>query len=188
MSVSSLENLIATLAGAITSAQDQVEQHYISLLRKYFDDQGRPLSLKIELPATSSRSSVGESREVVVPVLALVESRALGISSVEVTLDVVLSGIASPPAPAAAPGSAPAARRAAAPMDFLAASLDPDVEAPAAQARESPRPAAPPAPVMNIELPAARGKGPTARLVMRVEQRPPSDALTRLVNKLNTLI
>ena len=182
MAGTTLHDLVATIAGAVGTAQDLVERNYLAMVRRYFDSDGRPLSMNIKLPSQSSTATEDE-RQVVVPVLALVDSRALGIKSVDIAMDVTLDGIDVPDAgmdAAAAPMSG------GAPLSFL--NVGPQAaDAPLADSR----PAAammPPRPVMAVRLPQAGPPGPTARITLRVEERPTSEALARLVAKLDTLI
>lgn len=182
MASTTLHDLVATIASAVGTAQDLVERNYLSMVRRYFDEEGRPLSMSIRLPSLST-SGDEQERSVMVPVLSLVDSRALGIKSVDVTMDVELSGLdVSDPSSAAA--AAPNAG--GAPLEFLN-----DGPKPAVTPLSDIRPAAaplPPQPVMAVRLPQAGPSGPTARITLRVEERPTSEALARLVAKLDSLI
>lgn len=181
MGQTTLHDLVATIASAVGTAQDLVERNYLAMVRRYFDDEGRPLSMNIKLPSLSADPAEAE-RQVVVPVLSLVDSRALGIKSVDVSMDVALDDLDQ-----AAPGDGAANDLVGggAPLEFL------DVGPRAASdLGAAPQPVAtpPPRPVMAVRLPQAGPSGPTARITLRVEERPTSEALARLVAKLDTLI
>ncbi len=184
MAQTTLHDLVATIASAVGTAQDLVERNYLAMVRRYFDDEGRPLSMSIKLPSLSADPSEAE-RQVVVPVLSLVDSRALGIKSVDVTMDVALDDL-----DVAAPGDGAAndLMSGGAPLEFL--NVGPQAAADLGADSPPAAPAAPaaPRPVMAVRLPQPGPAGPTARITLRVEERPTSEALARLVAKLDTLI
>lgn len=92
-----LDDLIEALAGAIIDAQDQIEQHQLSNLLNYFDDQQRPKSLMIRLP--SMHPDAGEDSEDLyrAPLLPLVSPNQLKIKDVELTFDVDLGNLSETP-------------------------------------------------------------------------------------------
>jgi hypothetical protein len=202
--VTTLHDLVTTVSSAITLAQNTVERHYMSLIRQYFDSEGRPYSLDIKLPNLSSQNSTDAVRQLTVPILALVESRALGISSCEISLDVTLTGLDALTPPPEAPQTAGAPldvpnldmqlmRNAQSVSVEQAATATTSTAALGAEQRAALNAfaahGATPAFAMGIRVDSAPASaGPVAKLAIRVEERPASEALSRLVTHLNTLL
>lgn len=199
MSISlSLDELIAAVTGAVTKAQDAVHKHQLALLSQYFDSKGRPLSFNLTLPDSSRLAGPDMGRQVVVPLLSVVEPSLLSIAEFSVDFDVVLTSLVTDAAPASdtgGPERAPAA--AGAPVDVPAIVREgepkPEAQAEEALGTADPAPAAAlaaaaPAP-MRVGL-ATRGasEGPLARLSIKVEGRRPTEGLIRLIDALNKTI
>ncbi|NTW63832.1 MAG: DUF2589 domain-containing protein [Chlorobiaceae bacterium] len=88
-----LDDLIEALAGAIIDAQDQIEQHQLSNLLNYFDNQQRPKSLLIRLPSMNPNAGQDSEDMYRAPLLPLVSPNQLKIKDVELTFDVDLGGL-----------------------------------------------------------------------------------------------
>jgi hypothetical protein len=85
-----LNDLIEALAGAVIEAQDRIEQHQISNLFGYFDDQRRPKSLVVRMPSINPNAEEGSEDLYRTPILPLVSTNLLKIKDVEVSFDVDL--------------------------------------------------------------------------------------------------
>jgi hypothetical protein len=195
-----LHDLIGSVAGAIVDAQGVVERHFLDLVGRYFDSNGRPISFDIKLPkpqsvaasswqADEALSSPGgdDYVQLGVPLLSLVESNLLAIKEMTVDLDVELGDIiTSGPDAASAPGAPGGA-----PRDVPAMSLDGD---PAPGAERSPLAASAllrPRPAMGLSVGIGGrtdASGPTARISIKVEAKPVSEGLLRLLTQLNKVV
>ncbi|MEO5867495.1 MAG: DUF2589 domain-containing protein [Sphingomonas sp.] len=175
-----LHELIGSVAGAIVDAQGIVERHYLDLLGRYFDAEGRPISLGIKVPSTAAAAGANDHIQLAIPLLSLVESRLLAIKEMKIALDVELGDIADTPAPAV-PGHL------GAPLDVpaIAAPAGPQADAaPIAQPNT-----APPAKMLTVGV-GSRGDsgGPMAKLSITVEAAQPSEGLCRLLTQLNKVV
>jgi hypothetical protein len=85
-----LNDLIEALAGAVIDAQDRIEQHQVSNLLGYFDEQLRPKSLMVRLPSIHPQAEEGSEDLYRAPILPLVSTNLLKIKDVEVNFDVDL--------------------------------------------------------------------------------------------------
>ncbi|MDP2848890.1 MAG: DUF2589 domain-containing protein [Humidesulfovibrio sp.] len=94
-----LNDLIEALAGAVIEAQDSIEQHQISNLLGYFDENNRPKSLVVRLPSIHPQAEEGSEDLYRAPLLPLVSSNMLKIKDVEITFDVDLGQFTEEPAP-----------------------------------------------------------------------------------------
>ena len=178
-----LKDLVGSVASAIIDAQGLVESQYIRLVRGYFNADGLPLTMGVQLPNPSGASA--EPMNVAVPLLSLVECNMLAIRDMTIELDVELGALdAGGPAAAsdlAMPVGAPIGVPAIGPQ--AAAAPDDAASTPAA-ALLSPR-----AQDLHVGIGArAADGGPLAKLKIKVKARPPSDALLRLVTQLNKMV
>lgn len=96
----SLNALIEALANAVIEAQDRIEQHQISNIRRYFDRDNRPVSVFVRVPSVhpeakvGSETAAGDDMMLRVPLLALVSSNPLKIKDVEISFDADIGDIA----------------------------------------------------------------------------------------------
>lgn len=200
-----LHDLIGSVAGAIVEAQGVVERHFLDLIGRYFDSSGRPISFDIKLPKPQSTvpaslqtsdgppPSAGDADYVQlgVPLLSLVESNLLAIKEMTVDLDVELGDvITGGPDAAGAPGAPSGA-----PRDVPAMSVDSDLAAAdMAGAERSPLAASAllrPRPAMGLSVGIGGrtdASGPTARISIKVEAKPVSEGLLRLLTQLNKVV
>ena len=183
-----LHDLVGSVAGAIVDAQSVVERHYLDQVGRYFDAEGRPLSFALKLPSAAANASSAAYDEVCVPLLSLVESSMLAIAELHIELDVELGGITEPTGL-----SAQSAPMVSAPRDVPA--IGPEAVADLGGPSQNPTQpaAAPPIQPATKVLAVAVGArsasgGPRARLSIKVESRPPSEGLLRLVTQLNKII
>ncbi|OWQ83827.1 hypothetical protein CDN99_25515 [Roseateles aquatilis] len=153
-----LKDLIEALAGAVIDAQDRIEQHQITKLAQYFDDDNRPRTVLIRLPSVRPDAPEGSEDLYRAPLLSLVPSNALKIKDVEIRFDVDLGAIAddAPPDAEATPtGSA---------WQGVAGGIRKSVQ-------------------VHTRGPLV-GRRSTAHVVLRVEGTEPTDGHARLVNQL----
>lgn len=90
MAQQSLNLLIQSITGAVAEAQEKIQRHQVAEVRKYFDDDNRPLSIDVRLPSQAADASEGEERLVRVPLLALVGPRLLAVKEMEIVFEVGL--------------------------------------------------------------------------------------------------
>jgi|GEM_PF-1547384 len=208
-----LHDLIGSVAGAIVDAQGLVENRYIALIRRYFDDHGRPVSIDVKVPRAPDTNNPLDYTQLAVPLLSIVESNMLAIQHLKIDLDVELGSLglglpdpgsgmdaASADAPVAAGDTvADPAATGGAPFGVAAmATIDPPAAAPV-EGYDGPPSATPPLAAASVltrptrDLSVGIGgrsdtSGPTARLSIVVKARPPSEALLRLVTQLNKVV
>ena len=186
-----LHDLIGSLAASIVDAQGVVERHFIALVARYFHDDGRAHSLHLQLPDTASNAAPGSFVHMAVPLLSLVETSMLAIKEMQIDLEVELGGIGdiasgTPDAPLGAP------------IDLPAALGDDDQPvagpvAPAGPVAAHDLAASPVGSTSTKSLTVGVGArtdsgGPMARLSIKVEARPPTEGMLRLITQLNKVV
>jgi hypothetical protein len=93
-----LDNLIEALAGAVIEAQDNVEQHQLKNLTRYFDKDRRPKSLLMRVPSIRPDAEENEYDLYRAPLLPLMSMNILKIKDVEITFDAELGQMLDEPA------------------------------------------------------------------------------------------
>jgi hypothetical protein len=88
-----LDDLVEAIANAVVRAQDQVERHQTSLLRAYFDGDGRPLSVKLRVQSLRDDSDEFGEEILVAPLIALVGRTTLSIKELEISTKVTLGDL-----------------------------------------------------------------------------------------------
>ena len=179
-----LKDLIGSVAGAIVDAQGLVESRYVSLVRRYFDGDGLPVTMGVKLPNPAGAALPPVA--VAVPLLSLVECNMLAIRDMTIELDVELGEVEGGGPVAAsdlvAPTGAPIGIPALGPQ-ASAAPVDDEPPHPAAALLSSR------AQDLNVGIGGRTSDGgPVAKLKIRVKARPPSDALMRLTTQLNKMV
>lgn len=155
-----LKDLIEALAGAVIEAQDRIEQHQISNLGNYFDEDSRPRSVLIRLPSVRPDAEPGSEDLYRAALLPLVAANSLRIKDVEISFDVDLGAIADDDPPGVEP------------TDAGTAWVNGDnVGGPRKSVQVHTR-----GPLV--------GKRSSAHVVMRVEGVEPSEGVARLVHQL----
>lgn len=157
----SLNDLIEALAGAVIDAQDRIEQHQLSNLSNYFDEQNRPKSVLIRLPSQHPNAAEGDEDLYRAPLLPLVPSNMLKIKDVEISFDVDLGAIADELGPSAASEPAPKGSSWAEEMANLSKRVS-----------------------VHTRAGVMGRRGGLLHVVMRVEGSEPSDGVSRLLNHL----
>lgn len=85
-----LKDLLEALSGAVIGAQDRIEQHQLSNLSGYFDEDNRPHSVLVRVPSLRPGAKDGEEDYYRAPLLALVPANPLQIREVDIEFDVEL--------------------------------------------------------------------------------------------------
>ena len=185
-----LHDLIGSLAASIVDAQGVVERHFVALVSRYFHDDGRARSLHLQLPDTASTAAPGSFVHMAVPVLSLVESSMLSIKEMQIDLEVELGGIGDI---ASGAQEAPLG----APIDLPAMLGDDDQPLSGPVAPAGPvaahdlgtLAAAPPSRSLTVGIGSRSDSGgPMAKLSIKVEARPPSEGMLRLITQLNKVV
>ncbi len=161
-----LHDLIEAIANAVIGAQDKVERYQISNIRRFFDDNNRPVGVEVTLPKMAARD--GEEITLRVPLIALVGATRLSIKDVEITMDVELGELTAMPT-----GDIP---------PDLASSMD------ASAAAGWDKPDSRKAVILDMHAPRGADRPATARVVMRVESHDPPEGVARLMVELNKRI
>lgn len=156
----SLNELIEAIAGAVIDAQDRIEQHQVSNLSDYFDEDNRPKSVVIRMPSMHPQAAEGDEDLYRAPLLPLVSTNVLRIKDVEVTFDADLGDV----------------------------SESAENDEGAAQGSKSGWRKKAPAGTPSLQVDTAGGspnrKGGSVHVVLRVEGTEPTDGATRLMNHL----
>lgn len=159
-----LRSLIQGIAGAIASAQQEVERQQILNLGAFFDKALRPLMMSIRVPSLRHGVEPGTEDQVDIPLLTLLPHNPLRISEVQVDFDIELGGveddgILSPPG--------------------------------AVQTMLADEGTAPPPKVRHILTNAFNGssaaKGPKAHVTIKVRDAEVPEGLARLLTELNKM-
>jgi hypothetical protein len=164
----SLNHLIQAITGAITDAQDKIHRFQVATIGSYFDSNSRPVGVDIRLPSLSPSAEDGDERIVRVPLLSLVGPQLLSIKDVEISFDVNLTGVTDEEAPAVP----------APPEGSLANDSSSDWPEKAIHK------------VLGVDLGAPRTSDvlSAAHVTLRVECRPPTEGMARLIQHLDKQI
>ncbi|MGH7122522.1 MAG: DUF2589 domain-containing protein [Acetobacteraceae bacterium] len=166
-----LHDLIEAIAGAVIGAQDKVERYQISNIRRFFDDNNRPVGVEVRMPKLGGAD--GEEVSIRVPLLALVGATRLSIKDVEISMDIEIGELTTAPTESA-PSGQPAA--------------PPPGQDQGAQASGWERPATQKVVVLDVHAPRSRERPATAKVVLRVESHDPPEGVARLMIELNKRI
>jgi hypothetical protein len=158
----SLNDLIEALAGAVIDAQDRIEQHQMSHLSDYFDEDNRPKSVVIRMPSLQPGAGEGDEDLYRAPILPLVSTNVLRIKDVEIRFDADLGSLIADAAPSTDTAEAPAETR-------------------GWRVRQRP-----PKPYVRVDtaVGASDRKTGAVHVVLRVEGSEPTDGAARLMNHL----
>jgi hypothetical protein len=164
----SLNHLIQAITGAVTEAQDKIHRFQVAAIGSYFDSNSRPISVDIRLPSLSPQAEDGDERVVRVPLLSLIGPQLLSIKDVEISFDVNLTGVSDEAAPAMPASS--------------------DDTAADDSTRDWPEKAV--HKVLGVDLGAPRTSDvlSAAHVTLRVECRPPTEGMARLIQHLDKQI
>jgi hypothetical protein len=155
----SLNTLIEAIAGAVVDAQDRIEQHQISHLSDFFDEDNRPKSVVIRMPSMHPEAGEDDEDLYRAPILPLVSTNVLRIKDVEITFDADIGMVLEGDAPDDDATSQPG-------WKGKPASARPHLRVgPAAGGKES--------------------KSGAVHVVLRVEGSEPTDGAARLMNHLS---
>lgn len=158
MAHQSLNLLIQSITGAVAEAQEKIQCYQVATVRKYFDEDNRPLSIDVRLPSQAPDASEGEERLVRVPLLALVGLRLLAVKEMEIAFEVGLQADDGTAAPAAATDSRGWPQANHKPLN------------------------------VDLGVQRNGEGGPLARVTLKVETQPPCEGMARLLQHLDTLI
>jgi Protein of unknown function (DUF2589) len=156
----SLQELIEGLASAVIEAQDRIEWHQVSNLRRYFDKDLRPESILVRLPSLNPQAEERAEEDYRAPILGLVSTSLLKIKEVEITFDADLVEVADAQA-----GESPTKEgvSGAAKQGTLGASRGVRI---------------------GIGSSFVRGKAGSVHVVLKVESSEPPEGAARLINHL----
>ncbi len=167
-----LHDLIEALANSVTEAQDRVERFQISNLRRYFDENDRPIRVEVRVPSLRPGAEPGDEDVIAVPLLAVVGTARLAIKDVEISMDVdigELTALEDSEKPAPPAGEADKQRSTAAQPLW------------GALVRRK-------AVTVDVQSPRGRDRPAMARVSLRVESQEPTEGLARLLLILNQRI
>ncbi|UPG85333.1 DUF2589 domain-containing protein [Luteibacter aegosomatis] len=163
MASTSLNDLIEALAGAVTDAQDRIEQHQMAHLSDFFDEDNRPKSVVIRMPSIQHGADEGDEDLYRAPILPLVSTNVLRIKDVEIRFDADLGSLID----------------AGEPLPDEASGTPPD---PSHGWRVKQRPSKP---YVRVDTSlGAKDKAGAVHVVLRVEGSEPTDGAARLMNHL----
>lgn len=157
-----LKDLLEALSGAVIGAQDRIEQHQLTNLSGYFDEDNRPRSVLVRLPSLTPGAEEGEEDFYRAPLLSLVPANPLQIREVAIEFDVELGELADEPEEEGKP-----------------ADTDERVGANAPWRSSTPR--------KTVQIDAPSGRGPsvgTVHLKVTVQSAETSAGMAKLTNQL----
>jgi hypothetical protein len=162
----SLNHLIQAITSAVTEAQDKIHRFQVATIGSYFDSNNRPVGVDIRLPSLSPKAEEGDEHVVRIPLLSLASPQLLSIKDVEITFDVNLTGVSDEEAPAASSDNASAD--------------DSSSDWPEKAVHK----------VLGVDLGAPRTSDvlSAAHITLRVECRPPTEGMARLIQHLDKQI
>lgn len=159
-----LRALVQGIAGAITSAQQEIERQQILNLGAFFDKALRPLLMSMRVPSMRHDAKPGEEDILEVPLLTIVPHSPLRITEVQIDFDIELGGVED------------------------GGVLEPPESVEAMLAKEG---TAPPPKVRRILADAFSGassaKGPKAHVMIKVRDAEIPEGLARLLTELNKM-
>ncbi len=167
-----LHDLIEAIANAVIGAQDKVERYQISNIRRFFDENNRPVGVEVRMPKLGGED--GEEVSIRVPLLALVTQSRLSIKDVEVSMDIEigeLTSVATDDGPSDTPGAAATG-----------------ASGQSAEAGGWNRPAQRKAVTLDVHAPRGAGRPATAKVIMKLESHDPPEGVARLMLELNKRI
>lgn len=167
-----LNDLIEAIANSVIGAQDQVDRYQISNLRRFFDENNRPVGVEVCLPKLTGGD--GEEVSIRVPLLALVPQNRLSIKDVEISMDVELGALTS-----ASP--APSQETQLASEDGLPSQQD-------AEAVGWRQPTQQKSVTLDVYAPRGGERPGSAKVTMKLESCEPPEGLARLMLELNKRI
>jgi hypothetical protein len=182
----SFPRLIEALANAVIVAQQRISQHQINNVRRFFDEDNRPVSVDIRTPSVAPDAKTdeeGNQPEDVhrIPLITLVQSNQLTIKEFDVNFDVTLGDMKTLTRSGGAGGRGLAGKLAGRGKSEKGEDRDGDkpTEARSWFSDEEPD-------EMSVDpQPTASGtRGPTARISMRVEGKDPPEGMARLIDRL----
>ena len=159
-----LRSLIQGIAGAIASAQQEIERQQILNLGAFFDQALRPLMMSLRLPSLRHGVDPGTEDLVDIPLLTLLPHNPLRISEAQVEFDIELGGVEE----------------------------DGELDSPnAIQTTDAHAKVAPQPKVRRILADAFSGaasaKGPKAHVMIKVRDAEVPEGLARLLTELNKM-
>ncbi|HEV2679995.1 MAG TPA: DUF2589 domain-containing protein [Rhodanobacter sp.] len=160
----SLNDLIEAIAGAVTDAQDRIEQHQMSHLSDFFDEDNRPKSVVIRMPSLHPNANEGDEDLYRAPILPLVSTNVLRIKDVEITFDADLGSLVDDE-----------------PATDSTAGTPSDTETRGWRVKPQPGKRAL---QVDTAVGAPNRKGGSVHVVLRVEGSEPTDGAARLMNHL----
>lgn len=161
-----LHDLIQSIAGAVAEAQNKVQRFQIATVRRYFDENNRPVSVDVRLPSMAPDAEEFDERVVHVPLLSLVGPQLLSIKGVEIQFEVGLNGLADA---TEQDGSGEGASGEGTPGGAQTGAMHKSLS-------------------VDMGAPRDRGAGSQARVTLKVESQVPTDGMARLIQHLDKQI
>ncbi len=87
------DQLVSALSGAVVDAQYQLQKTHIGGLYRYFEKDGSPISVALQIPRVSPETGKQESIKVSVPLITLVKPSQMSIQEMQITMQVDMSEI-----------------------------------------------------------------------------------------------
>ncbi len=95
----SLQDLVEAIMNAIADAQNQIEQQTMENISEWFDEDGRPKMVHFKIPAMGPKADALRAegkvaeREVLVPLLTLMQNNPIKIKRLLTKFDIALGGV-----------------------------------------------------------------------------------------------
>lgn len=167
-----LHDLIEALANSVTEAQDRVERFQIANLRRYFDENERPIRVEVRVQSMRPGAAPGEEDIISVPLLAVVGMARLAIKDVDISMEIDIGDLTSLENPEeSAPPAGDAGKKPSTGAEQLWG----------ASVRRK-------AVTVDVHSPRGRDRPAMAKVALRVESQEPTEGFARLLLMLNQRI
>lgn len=82
--------LLQAIHNSVLKAQELTEEQHIKQLEKYFDDEGKPIMQKIQIPSLDPDHEEGQMVAIQVPLMSLLPPSAIKIKEMKVDFEIGL--------------------------------------------------------------------------------------------------
>ncbi|TCO09844.1 uncharacterized protein DUF2589 [Natronoflexus pectinivorans] len=80
-----LSDIMRGMQHSVNTAQEILAKHYVNLMEKFFDDEGKPVTRTVFLP---------DNRSIEVPVISLMNQHSLYVDELEIDFKAQINGVA----------------------------------------------------------------------------------------------
>lgn len=179
----SFQRLVEAIANAVTDAQHRLSQHKINNIRGFFDDNNRPVSVDIRTPSIlpdAQRDQDGNWPDDIhqIPLITMVNNRQLSIKDLVIDFEANLGGLTSARTEGGGRQRSFAEKLRGEARQQRGDDDEQDTNHPWLSSDQ------PDEMTVDPEPDKTDGRGPTARITVRVEAEDPPEGYARLIDRL----